>query len=139
MVGITGVNFTIQGAQSSAQASGDSEQTTAKANTVEVQMPTQASKAEQAKASEQSDEPMNIKQLRELIKQLQKQLDDAQKRLAEIQAQPMDEKVKMAALSGAQGQIANISAQYLKATAALLQALNQSGGSRAGGMVNTQA
>lgn len=139
MVGITGVNFTIQGAQSSAQASGDSEQTTAKANTVEVQMPTQASKAEQAKASEQSDEPAHIKQMRELIKELQKQLAEAQKRLAEIQAQPMEEKAKMAAVAGAQGQIATINGQILKATAELLKALTKSGGSSSGGMVSTQA
>ena len=95
--------------------------------------------AQGAQDSSESLEPAHIKQLREMIKKLQKQLADEQKQLAQLMAQKMEETAKMAAVSAKQASIATINGEILQATAQLLEALQTSGGSSAGGMVNTQA
>ncbi|MNH39736.1 hypothetical protein D3C79_1009490 [compost metagenome] len=54
-------------------------------------------------------------------------------------AQKMDETTKLAAVSAKQAIIATLNGEILQATAQLLEALQKTGGSSAGGMVNTQA
>ncbi|QVM89414.1 hypothetical protein JYG34_15390 [Pseudomonas entomophila] len=95
-------------------------------------------KAEAAGQGE-SSEPGHITQLREMIKQLQKQMAEEQKQLAMLMAQKMDETTKLSMVMAKQASIATISGQIQAATAQLLKALTESGGSSAGGMVSTQA
>ncbi|BBH46798.1 hypothetical protein [Pseudomonas sp. KU43P] len=95
--------------------------------------------AQGAQGSEESSEPAHIKQLREMIKKLQKQLAEEQKQLAVLMAQKMDETSKMTAVTAKQASIATLNGEILQATAQLLEALQKTGGSSAGGMVSTQA
>ncbi|MDM3886512.1 hypothetical protein QSV36_13050 [Pseudomonas sp. BCRC 81390] len=97
------------------------------------------SKAKGAEGSSDSSEPAHIRQLREMIKKLQKQLADEQKQLALVMAQQMEETAKLAAVSARQASIATLNGEILQATAQLLEALQKTGGSSAGGMVSTQA
>ncbi|MBA1200316.1 hypothetical protein G7009_00660 [Pseudomonas capeferrum] len=92
-------------------------------------------------AEDQSGEPAHIKQLREQIKQLQKQLAEEQKQLAALMKmnKGTDDSGKLAAVSAKQASIATLNGEILSATAALLEALNASGTSSAGGMLSTQA
>ncbi|QOE09701.1 hypothetical protein IE322_06465 [Pseudomonas asiatica] len=92
-----------------------------------------------AQSSSESSEPAHIRQLREMIKKLQKQLAEEQKQLAQLMAQKMDETTKLAAVSAKQASIATINGEILQATAQLLEALQRTGGSSAGGMVSTTA
>ncbi|MGF6393448.1 hypothetical protein [Pseudomonas plecoglossicida] len=95
--------------------------------------------AQGAQGSEASSEPAHIKQLREMIKKLQQQLVEEQKQLAALMAQKMDETSKLAAVGAKQASIATLNGEILQATAQLLEALQKTGGSSAGGMVSTQA
>jgi hypothetical protein len=80
-----------------------------------------------------------VEQLREMIKELQKQLAEEQKQLAQLMASKMDESAKAAAVAAKQASIATITGQLLIVTGKLLEALQQSGGSSAGGVISTQA
>ncbi|NIX95190.1 hypothetical protein HCG45_20870 [Pseudomonas fulva] len=93
----------------------------------------------QAAQGEDSDEPEAVKQLRELIKALQKQLAEEQKQLAALMNSDMEETAKMAAISTKQSSIATLSSQIIAASAKLLELLQQSGGGSAGGLVSTRA
>ncbi|SPO56069.1 conserved protein of unknown function [Pseudomonas sp. JV551A1] len=95
--------------------------------------------AQGAQGSGESSEPAHIRQLREMIKKLQKQLAEEQKQLAQLMAQKMDETTKLAAVTGKQASIATINGEIMQATAQLLEALQKTGGSSAGGMVSTTA
>ncbi|MBI6899403.1 hypothetical protein JET64_21575 [Pseudomonas putida] len=101
--------------------------------------PGKAEEAKQAEGGEGSGEPGHITQLRDMIKQLQKQLAEEQKQLAMIAQQEMDETSKLAMITAKQASIATLSGQILAATQQLLEALTKSGGSSAGGMIATQA
>ncbi|MCG8296371.1 hypothetical protein [Pseudomonas entomophila] len=90
-------------------------------------------------AGQEPSEPGHITQLREMIKQLQKQMAEEQKQLAMLMAQKMDETTKLSMVMAKQASIATISGQIQAATAQLLKALTEAGGSSAGGMVSTQA
>ncbi|RCL26979.1 hypothetical protein C6A77_10630 [Pseudomonas sp. AFG_SD02_1510_Pfu_092] len=93
----------------------------------------------QAEDSGESAEPAHIRQLREMIKKLQKQLAEEQKQLAQLMAQKMDETTRLTVVSAKQASIATLNGEILQATAQLLEALQKTGGSSAGGMVSTQA
>ena len=80
-----------------------------------------------------------VTELRQLIKNLQKQLAEEQKQLAVLQNSKMDEAAKAAAVGAKQASIATINGQILAATAQLLELLQQEGGSSAGGMVSATA
>ncbi|MFG0631596.1 hypothetical protein [Pseudomonas sp. xss_2] len=144
MVGITAVtinsNASLDAAAKTAQVSeaeqGEKAGATAQADLGKV---AGGGQAPAAGASEESSEPAHIKQLREMIKQLQKQMAEEQKQLADLMAQNTDDTVKLAAVTAKQASIATLNGQIMAATAQLLEALNKTGGSSAGGMVNTQA
>ncbi len=138
MVGISNLNI---GALTSANTKA-SEQGEAKATLgVDMSGVRDTGKSQDAKKAEGggSGEPAHIQQMREMIKELQKQLAEAQKRLAQIAAQKTDEATKLAAITAQQANIATLSGQIQAATAELLEALTKTGGSSAGGMVSTQA
>lgn len=80
-----------------------------------------------------------VKALRQLIKDLQKQLVEEQKQLAALQNSKMDEAAKAAAVGAKQASIATLNGQIMAATAQLLELLQQEGGSSAGGMVSGTA
>lgn len=84
-------------------------------------------------------EPPSIKELREEIKRLQKQLAEEQKQLAQLQEQAKKDPSKMAAVQAKQASITTLTGLIMAATAQLLEALNKSGGSSAGGSINTTA
>ncbi|EKT4523798.1 hypothetical protein QEM13_003077 [Pseudomonas putida] len=95
--------------------------------------------AKSAQDSQESNEPAHIKQLREMIRQLQKQLVEEQKQLAALMQRDMDENLKLAAVTAKQASIATLTGEIQAATALLLEALRKSGGSSAGSMVSAQA
>ena len=143
MVTVTGIS--IAGA-ASAQVAGKTNQ---RENVEQVEkggaMPVDLSKvaggakAAQADSGSDSSEPPHIKQLRELIKQLQKQLAEEQKQLAEMMAKDTDDGAMIALISAKQASVSTLTGQVMAATAQLLEALTKTGGSSAGGAVNTQA
>ncbi|MEB6589797.1 hypothetical protein MXM82_11710 [Pseudomonas asiatica] len=90
----------------------------------------------QSTDSEDNAESQGVTALRQLIKDLQKQLAEEQKQLAALMESKMDETAKAAAVSAKQASIATINGQILAATAKLLELLQQEGGSSAGGMVS---
>ncbi|MBV4543982.1 hypothetical protein [Pseudomonas vlassakiae] len=145
MVGIAAVSISNTSAQAgSVSQASDTEKTESGSSTLQVDTSKlrgdgQAKGAEGAQGSSGSDEPSHIKQLREMIKKLQKQLADEQKQLAILMAQKTDETSKLAAVTAKQASIATLSGEIMTATAQLLEALQKSGGSSAGGMVDTQA
>ena len=96
--------------------------------------------AQAAKGSEDSGdhEPAHIKQLREMIKQLQEQLIEEQKQLTELMSREMKDSTRIAMVTAKQASIATISGQIMALAAQLVEALTKSGGSSAGGMVSTQ-
>ncbi|AIN58985.1 hypothetical protein [Pseudomonas soli] len=96
-------------------------------------------KAAQIESSIESDEEPSIKEQREQIKRLQKQLAEEQKQLAQLMEQAKGDPSKMAAVTAKQASIATLTGLILAATAQLLAALQQAGGSSAGGSVNTRA
>ncbi|MBI6924602.1 MULTISPECIES: hypothetical protein [Pseudomonas] len=93
----------------------------------------------QSAQSDDSDEPEAVKQLRELIKTLQKQLAEEQKQLSALMSSDMEETAKMAAISTKQSSIATLSSQIIAASAQLLELLQQNGGGSTGGLVSTRA
>ncbi|MBF8671175.1 hypothetical protein IR012_23970 [Pseudomonas putida] len=95
--------------------------------------------AQGAQGSSESSEPAHIRQLREMIKNLQKQLAEEQKQLAQLMAQRTDETTKLALVVARQASIATINGEIMRATAQLLEAMQKTGGSSAGGMVSTTA
>ena len=99
---------------------------------------TESKKAESSESSE-SSEPAHIQQLREMIKDLQKQLAEQQKQLQAIMASNMEETAKVSAVAAAQSAVSTTMGAIQSATAVLLKALLDSGGSSAGGMVSTSA
>ncbi|MBA6116336.1 hypothetical protein JET76_15225 [Pseudomonas putida] len=144
MVGITAVINSSNSAQvlNAGQAAKDKEtekteegRSTTQVDTSKLRNGGQAQGAEESSASE---EPGYIKQLREMIKRMQKQLADEQKQLADLMAQK-DEGTKLAAVTAKQASISTLTGEIMKATAQLLEALAKTGGSSAGGSVNTQA
>lgn len=96
-------------------------------------------KAAQADSGSDSSESPHIDQLRELIKQLQKQLAEEQKQLAEMMAKDTDDGAMIALITAKQASVSTLTGQVMAATAQLLEALTKTGGSSAGGTVNTQA
>ncbi len=89
--------------------------------------------------SEDSGESEAVTELRQLIKDLQKQLVEEQKQLAALQNSKMDDAAKAAAVGAKQASIATINGQIMAATAQLLELLQQEGGSSSGGMVSATA
>lgn len=145
MVGIAAVSISNASAQaaSTLQAS-DSEKTEAGSATLlvdtsKVRGGEQAQAASGAQGGSESDEPAYIKQLREMIKNLQKQMEQEQQQLARLMAQKGDDPAKLAAITAKQASIATLNGQIMTATAQLLKALQESGGSSAGSVVDTQA
>ena len=98
-----------------------------------------AGQAQSTQDSEESSESAGVTALRELIKQLQKQLAEEQKQLAQLMSSKMEETAKANAVSAKQASIATITGQIMTATAQLLELLQQEGGSSAGGVVSTTA
>ncbi|MFJ4385355.1 hypothetical protein ACIP02_13530 [Pseudomonas sp. NPDC089408] len=98
-----------------------------------------AGQAQSTQDSEESGESAGVTALRELIKQLQKQLAEEQKQLAQLMSSKMEETAKANAVSAKQASIATITGQIMTATAQLLELLQQEGGSSAGGMVSATA
>lgn len=96
-------------------------------------------KAAEADSSSDSSEPPHIMQLREVIKQLQKQLAEEQKQLADLMAKDKGDGAMMALISAKQASVTTLTGQVMAATAQLLEALTKTGGSSAGGTVDTQA
>ncbi len=145
MVGIAAVNISNNAAQAlgSAQAA-DSEKATAAGSklhvdTGKVRGDGQAQATKGTQDSSASDEPAHIKQLREMIKKLQQQLAEEQKQLASLMAQKGDDPTRLAAITAKQASIATLAGEIMTATGQLLEALQKSGGSSAGSVVNTQA
>jgi len=145
MVSIAAVSIGNASAQaaSTLQAS-DSEKTetgksTLQVDTSKVRGGEQAQAAGGAQGSSESSEPAHIKQLREMIKNLQKQMAQEQQQLASLMAQKGDDTTKLAAITAKQASIATLSGQIMAATAQLLEALQKTGGSSAGSVVDTQA
>ncbi|MGG5288965.1 hypothetical protein [Pseudomonas shirazensis] len=143
MVAITGIS--IAGA-ASAEIAGktnqrDDVEQAAKGGALAVDLSKVAggTKAAEADSSSDSSEPPHIKQLREVIKQLQKQLAEEQKQLADLMAKETDDGAMMALISAKQASVATLTGQVMAATAQLLEALTKTGGSSAGGTVDTQA
>ncbi|MDD2115092.1 hypothetical protein NP554_25215 [Pseudomonas asiatica] len=93
----------------------------------------------QSTDNEGSGESQAVSELRQLIKDLQKQLAEEQKQLAALMDSKMDEAAKAAAVGAKQASIATINGQIMAATAQLLELLQQEGGSSAGGMVSATA
>jgi len=99
-----------------------------------------ASAGSQAQSTDSEDSGGSaVTELRQLIKNLQKQLAEEQKQLAALQNSKMDEAAKAAAVGAKQASIATINGQIMAATAQLLELLQQEGGSSAGGMVSATA
>ncbi|PYC19655.1 hypothetical protein DMX06_15295 [Pseudomonas mosselii] len=96
-------------------------------------------KAEQINDSVESNEDPAIKEQREQIKRLQKQLAEEQKQLAQLMEQARHDPSKMAAVTAKQASIATLTGLIMAATAQLLEALRQAGGTSAGGSVDTRA
>lgn len=145
MVGIAAVSISNASTQvASTLQAGDSDKTEAGSSTLQVDTSKvrgdgQAQAAGGAQGSSESDEPAHIKQLREMIKNLQKQMAEEQRQLASLMAQKGDDTTKLAAITAKQASIATLSGQIITATGQLLEALQETGGSSAGGVVNTQA
>ncbi|MDZ3991014.1 hypothetical protein [Pseudomonas sp. Teo4] len=148
MVGISAVTINTVSAQAQAQAQAAAqsnetqtteESATTRVDTSKITGGGQAQGAQGAQGSEDSSESAEIKQLRQMIKDLQKQLAEQQKQLAAIMAKDMDESDKLAAASAKQASIATLNGEILRATAQLLEALQETGGSSAGSIVSTQA
>ncbi len=108
-----------------------------KADLSKIRTDGQATAVEAADVS--SNESQQVKQLREQVKELQKQLAEAQKQLQQAMASKEDERTKAVRVAAAQAAVTTVTGQLLQATAALLQALTDEGGSSAGSSVNTTA
>lgn len=89
--------------------------------------------------TEDSSEPAEVKDLRDMIKRLQKQLAEEQKQLAELMAQKKDDPAHQAAIMAKQASITTLIGQISAATAQLLETLSKAGSSSAGGSVDTVA
>lgn len=145
MVGIAAVTIGNASAQAaSVSQASDTDKTEAGSSTQQVDTSKlrgdgQAQGAQGAQGSSGSGEPAHITQLREMIKKLQKQMADEQKQLAILMAQKTDETTKLTAVTAKQASIATLSGEIMQATAQLLEALQKTGGSSAGGVVDTQA
>lgn len=143
MVAITGISIagaiSTEVASKTAQGTGAEQAEKAAATHVDLSKVTAGGKAPAAEAGEESSEPAHIKQLRELIKQLQKQLAEEQKQLANMMAKDADDSSKMALIASKQASVSTLTGQIMAVTAQLLEALTKTGGSSAGGTVNTQA
>ncbi|MBK4994136.1 hypothetical protein IAE39_002310 [Pseudomonas sp. S37] len=98
-----------------------------------------AGQALATEGSEESSDSAGVTALRELIKELQKQLAEEQKQLAQLMSSKMEETAKATAATAKQASIATITGQIMTATAQLLELLQQEGGSSAGGVVSTTA
>ncbi|WP_236179454.1 hypothetical protein [Pseudomonas mosselii] len=96
-------------------------------------------KAAEIESSLESNEDPAIKEQREQIKRLQKQLAEEQKQLAQLMEQARRDPSKMAAVTAKQASIATLTGLIMAATAQLLEALSQAGGTSAGGSVDTSA
>ncbi|PWB35615.1 hypothetical protein DCO48_01635 [Pseudomonas sp. SDI] len=105
----------------------------------QISNPGKAAEAKEKAEAAASSEPPHIKQMREQVKRLQKQLEEDQKALAQAMASKGDETTKAVRVMAAQAAVATTSGQLLQATAALLQALTEAGGSSAGSAVSTTA
>lgn len=89
--------------------------------------------------TDESAEPAEVKELRDMIKRLQKQLAEEQKQLAAMMAKNHDDAASQAAIAAKQASITTLIGQISAATAQLLETLSKTGGSSAGGSVDTQA
>ncbi|WP_233281653.1 hypothetical protein [Pseudomonas tructae] len=128
----TGITITGQEKQAELEATG--------AVGVDLSKLRDNGKTEEAKESEEAGgEPAHIKQMRELIKKMQKQLAEAEKRLQEIMANDMEPTAKASAVAAAQAAVGAISGALANATAALLKALTEVGGNSSGALVDTSA
>ncbi|MFV3406492.1 MULTISPECIES: spore coat protein [Pseudomonas] len=145
MVGITGISISNPAANQ--PASTPAQETPGTQTSLQVdgtKLATESSvagagKADRASSSDSDTEAPHIKQLRQMIKQLQKQLADEQRQLAQLMAQKTDDSAKLALVTAKQASIATLNGQIQAATAQLLTALTESGGSSAGSVVNTEA
>ncbi|MDR2309335.1 MAG: hypothetical protein LBE53_19355 [Paucimonas sp.] len=144
MVGISNLNSNVASGLAATAPSAEKAETGVATLYVDMSgLNDAAKKAEEAKKSQggdqESSEPPHIQQMRQMIKKLQEQLAEEQKQLAQIAAQKMDDTAKLVLITAKQASIATLSGQIQAATAQLLEALNKTGGSSAGGMVSTQA
>lgn len=87
----------------------------------------------------ESSESPKVQLLREQVKQLQEQLAKQQKELQAAMASTQEETLKATRVAAAQAAVAATTGQLLRANAALLAALTESGSSSAGSTVNTTA
>ncbi|MEN5238878.1 MULTISPECIES: hypothetical protein [Pseudomonas] len=89
--------------------------------------------------TDESSDPPEVKELREMIERLQKQLAEEQKQLAAMMAKQHDDPASQAAIAAKQASITTLIGQISAATAQLLETLNKLGSSSAGGSVDTVA
>ncbi|MCE1117377.1 MULTISPECIES: hypothetical protein [Pseudomonas] len=89
--------------------------------------------------TDNSSEPAEVKELRDMIKRLQKQLAEEQKQLAAMMAKNHDDAASQAAIAAKQASITTLIGQISAATAQLLETLSKAGSSSAGGSVDTVA
>lgn len=88
---------------------------------------------------DESSDPPEVKELRDMIKRLQKQLAEEQKQLAAMMAKQHDDPASQAAIAAKQASITTLIGQISAATAQLLESLSKEGSSSAGGSVDTVA
>ncbi|MFJ4348633.1 hypothetical protein [Pseudomonas sp. NPDC089401] len=147
MVGIAAISISNPSAQAASTTQASASETdktesgsgTLQVDTSKLRSSGQAQGAKGADESSDSSEPAHIKQLREMIKKLQKQLADEQKQLAQLMAQKGDDIGKLTQITAKQASVATLNGEIMAATAQLLTALEKSGGSSAGSVVDTQA
>ncbi|CAK15978.1 hypothetical protein [Pseudomonas entomophila] len=147
MVGITGMSINsatplttgLQVAEQVRAAEADNTDKTEESGKAGDGVKAEGAPGQAEAAGQEPSEPAHIEQLREMIKQLQKQMAEEQKQLAMLMARKMDETTKLPMVIAKQASIATLSGQIQAATAQLLKALTESGGNSAGGMVSTQA
>jgi len=95
--------------------------------------------ASQKESESGSSESAEVKLLREQVKELQKQLAARQKELQQAMASDQEDTVKQTRVAAAQAAVAAVTGQLLRANAALLAALTESGSSSSGNSVDTTA
>lgn len=109
-----------------------------------IQGPTLAGGAASAGGAAQgteddSNESVTIKTIKEMIKQIQKQLAVVQQQIQSIQSSDMDERLKATQLAGLQGQANTLQGALKAAMAKLAEAIQQESGSMVGNNVDTTA
>jgi chromosome segregation ATPase len=145
MVSITSVSITptVSTALNKTAVSDSTEDTSVTANAEASSDTTKVSAggapAASGSSSSSSEESDTVKELRKQIAELQKQLQEQQQQLQAAQAKQESAEAKAADVASVQSQIATTSGSLQTATAALLQALQDEGGSTSGSLVSTSA